>query len=129
MDKLFEQWTVVKRTLHETTPSPPHVSEGDIWWVCFGENVGSEIDGKSRLFSRPAVIYKKLSRNFFMVIPTTTTPREGTWYVPIHSLGRDMRVCLHQMRAIDHRRLSTKMGTVTDSEALRIRDGFLKLYA
>lgn len=128
MDKHFEKWICVKRRLHETPRTPPLVSEGDIWWVSFGENVGTEINGKSVLFSRPAIIYRKLSQHVFMVLPTTTRPKVGSWYAPIHSLGVDMRVCLHQARTIDHRRLSTKMGSLDASEANLIRDGFQKLY-
>lgn len=129
MEDQLLQWFDVKQRLRETPREPPLVSEGDIWWASIGENVGSEIHGKSRAFSRPVVIYRKLGRSFFMVAPTTTTPKNGTWYIPIHSLGTDMRVCLHQMRTMDYRRLSTKMGCVTESEANQIRDGFLNLYS
>lgn len=37
-----------------------------------GENVGSEMNGKSDLFSRPALILKKLLASFFLVAPTTS---------------------------------------------------------
>jgi len=37
-----------------------------------GENVGSEINGKRDLFSRPVVIYEKLSHGFYFVVATTT---------------------------------------------------------
>jgi hypothetical protein len=46
------------------TQSPPLVTAGDIWWASIGENVGSEINGKSRLFSRPVIIFKKLAHGF-----------------------------------------------------------------
>jgi hypothetical protein len=38
--------------------------------------VGSEINGKSKLFSRPVVIYKKLAHGFYFVVPTTTQDRK-----------------------------------------------------
>jgi len=46
-------------------------------------NVGSEINGKSALFSRPVIIYKKLSHGFYFVIPTTTQKKEGSWFVRV----------------------------------------------
>jgi hypothetical protein len=54
------------------TPNTTVVSEREIWWASVGENVGSEINGKSAPFSRTVIIYKKLSHGFYFVIPTTT---------------------------------------------------------
>ena len=73
----YERWSIhqmdkPQRNLHSRKHQPPFVSEGDIWWASVGENVGSEINGKSDLFSRPVVIYKKLAHGFYSVVPTTT---------------------------------------------------------
>src|SRR5438876_4857605 len=104
--KRFLPWFGLKAILHERKHEPPLVSERDIWWASVGENVGSEINGKSDLFSRPVLILKKLSHNFYFVVPTTTQQREGTWYVAFRQHGKSMNACLHQARAIDYRRLS-----------------------
>ncbi len=101
---------------------------GDIWWASVGENVGSEINGKSELFSRPVIILRKLSHGFYFVLPTTTRDRTGTWFVPFRHKERDMVACLHQARAIDYRRLSSKLGTLNDSDLQHIRRGFGSLY-
>jgi len=61
MLKRFLEWIGLKKKLDDITSEPPLVTERDLWWVSFGENVGSEINGKSNLFSRPGLIYKKLS--------------------------------------------------------------------
>ena len=58
----FFEWIGLKQKLHQGTQSPPLVSAGDIWWASVGENVGSEINGKSKLFSRPVIIFKKPNR-------------------------------------------------------------------
>jgi len=39
-----------------------------------------------------------------------------------------MIASLHQSRAIDHRRLSTKLGQLDDSDFQKVREGFWKLY-
>jgi mRNA-degrading endonuclease toxin of MazEF toxin-antitoxin module len=39
-----------------------------------------------------------------------------------------MIASLHQTRAIDHRRLSTKLGQLDDADLERVRKGFRKLY-
>lgn len=126
--KNFRDWIALKERLHETDHKPPHVSEGDIWWASVGENVGSEINGKSNLFSRPVVILKKLSHGFYFVVPTTTRDRAGTWFVPFRQQARTMVACLHQARSLDHRRLSSKLGALDDEDFERVKAGFRTLY-
>ena len=103
------------------------MTAGDIWWRQ-SSNVGSEINGKSRLFSRPVIIFKKLAHGFYFVIPTTTKSKVGSWFVPFRQADRNMIASLHQTRAIDHRRLSTKLGQLDDADFERVREGFWKLY-
>jgi mRNA interferase MazF len=110
--KRWREWFGLKQRLHEMRQTPPLVSERDIWWASVGENVGSEVNGKSKLFSRPVIILKKLAHGFYFVVPTTTQVREGTWYVKFRQQDREMVACLHQARAIDYRRLSSKLGTL-----------------
>ena len=118
----------MKEKLHKNNSEPPLVKERDIWWVSFGENIGSEINGKSRLFSRPGLVLKKLSRSFFLVAPTTSQKREGTWYVPITQEDQTVYVCIHQIRTIDYRRLSSRMGQIDSDDFQRVSDAFWKLY-
>lgn len=126
--KRFLEWMTVKEKLHNSDAKPPLVKERDLWWVSFGENVGSEINGKSKLFSRPGVIIKKLSRGFYLVTPTTSQKKEGSWYVPIRQEGKEIFVCLHQIRTIDYRRLSSKMGQIDTNDFKKIKIAFASLY-
>lgn len=126
--KRFLEWMTIKGKLHNVRAEPPLVKERDLWWVSFGENVGSEVNGKSKLFSRPGVIIKKLSRGFFLVAPTTSQKKEGSWYVLIKQEGKEMFVCLHQVRTIDYRRLSTKMGQIDTNDFKKIKTAFNELY-
>lgn len=90
--KQFSDWIILKEKLHNNRSKAPLVKERDIWWASIGENVGSEVNGKSKLFSRP------------------------------------MTACLHQVRTIDYRRLSSKMGTLDTNDFARIQEGFMSLY-
>ena len=63
---------------------------------------GLRINDKSRLISRPAIIFKKLAHGFFFVVPTTTKKKVGSWYVPFRHADRNMLASIHQARAIDH---------------------------
>jgi hypothetical protein len=73
----FLEWIGLKQKLHQGTQAPPLVSAGDIWWASIGENVRSEINGKSRLFSRPVIVFKKLAHGFYFVIPTQRSRRSA----------------------------------------------------
>lgn len=118
----------LKGKLDNSRHKPPYVSEGDIWWASVGENVGSEVGGKSHLFSRPVIIFRKLAHGFYFVIPTTTKENKGTWYVSFIHKGRISTASLHQARSIDHRRLSNKLGTLDDKDFKKINKGFKDLY-
>jgi len=126
--KRFLAWMGLKERLHELKHAPPLVSEQEIWWASVGENVGSEINGKSDLFSRPVLILKKLAHGFYFVVPTTTQARQGSWYVGFRQQERDMVACLHQARAIDYRRLSSRLGKIDSDDFDKVREGFHKLY-
>ncbi|HAO64392.1 TPA: hypothetical protein DCQ44_00220, partial [Candidatus Taylorbacteria bacterium] len=92
------EWIRLKEKIHNIKSEAPLVSERELWWIIFGENVGSEINGKNDRFSRPGLILKKLSHHFYLVVPSTTQKREGSWYVPILYANKDMYLCLHQIR-------------------------------
>lgn len=126
--KKFFGWIKLKIKLNCNDHKPPYISEGDIWWVSLGENVGSEICGKSGLFSRPVVVLRKLAHGFYFVIPTTTKPKVGSWYVSFSYKNKVSVASLHQARAIDYRRLSNKIGTLSQEDFTRIKLGFKKLY-
>lgn len=126
--KKFSQWIGLKEKLHNQQHKPPHVSEGEIWWISIGENVGSEINGKSERFSRPVIIYRKLAHEFYFVIPTTTQEKTGTWFVPFKQKGESMTACLHQARSIDYRRLSNKLGELDDTDFEKVKTGFRNIY-
>lgn len=128
MNKKFSEWIDVKEKLHEKNMNVPYVNQGDIWWASVGENIGQEVNGKNKEFSRPIIILKKLAFGFYFVIPVTTRPKYGTWYVPFYYNKRSMIACLHQSRAMDYRRLWSRMGELDSDDFSRIKAGFKRLY-
>lgn len=130
MDTLFKfiDWLKLKIKLDSRRCNIPLVNERDIWWISFGKNIGSEINGKSGLFSRPGIILKKLSSSFYLVAPTTSKNHTGSWYIKIKQAGRDTFVCIHQIRTIDYRRLSTRLGQIDEEDFILIKEGFINLY-
>lgn len=126
--KRFLEWIGLKEKLDLSPAQVPLVHEGEIWWASLGENVGFEINGKSKLFTRPVLIYKKLTRGFYFVIPLTTQMKVGTWYVSLSLHGKGQVACLHQGRSIDARRLYSRLGRLDDMGLEKLRRAFRSLY-
>lgn len=127
--KRFLEWIGLKIRLDSHYTKPPPVHEGDIWWSSLGENVGHEIAGKGKSFTRAVIIYKKISYDFYLVIPTSTKIHRGKWYIPYYENdSKEVVACLHQIRTIDYRRLREKIGFLREREKNKIWTAFKKLY-
>jgi len=127
MEKFLE-WIQVKIGLHTKINKPPLVNEGDIWWSSLGENVGTEINGKGKSFKRPVIIFKKISRKFYFVIPASSQMHAGPWYMPYKDGELEVIACLHQARSIDSRRLLNKQGEMNSTDFINLRQRFQELY-
>lgn len=126
--KKFKTWIDLKSKLHNVTAKPPFISEGEVWWCSLGENIGSEINGKSELFSRPVLVFKKLSRENFFGIPMTSQIKNGTWYVKIVVGGKESCAILAQARNLSVKRLSTKLYELDEVDMQKIKTGFNSLF-
>jgi len=126
--KRFSSWILVKEKLDALDRKPPFVDERDVWWASFGENIGTEINGKSGLFSRPCLIFKKLNHEQFLIIPLTSKPKVGMWYLEIKLRDRPGTLCLHQIRMMHHKRLLSRIGQVSKITQRSIKEHFANLY-
>ncbi len=126
--KRFFEWIKLKEKLHESDAKVPLFKEGEVWWCAVGENVGIEMNGKSQKFSRPVLIFKKLSNDGFLGMPLSTKIKIGTWYVAIIHRSIDCVVMLSQIRVISSKRLLEKYGELNQKDIAKIKDGFYKLY-
>ena len=125
--KNFADWFELKPAIHYKGILR-EFKEGDVWWCALGENVGIEINGKNKEFSRPVLVLKKLSKFGFFGIPLTSQDHKGTWYVPFVFKDKKQIAVLAQARVLSAYRLYEKMGSVPDSDLELVRDGFRKLY-
>lgn len=124
--KNFKDWLKLKEKLHYLG-HPMDIRNGDIWWCATGENVRTEINGKSERFSRPVLIIKKFGRHSFLGVPLTTKMHDGSWYVPFEFQGRVEVAAVHQMRNMDVSRLYDKIGQVPDSDLELVRHRIIEL--
>lgn len=126
MENDFSEWMVVKDKLHKGG-AVTKFSEGQIWWAALGKNVGVEINGKHDDYSRPVVIFKKLSHLCFLAIPLTSQPHTGTWYAEFNFRGKPEYAVLSQIRMMSVSRLYNRMGKLSTGDFKKIKAGFRKL--
>ena len=129
MDKhqLFLKWFPLKEQKHATAKCQK-ITNGEVWWVAVGENVGIEINGKSDYFSRPVLVYKKLSHLGFMGIPLTTKNHEGAWYVGFSFQHKEVQAVLSQARVFSALRLYNRLGQLAEDDMEKIKNGFRNIY-
>ena len=125
--KDFNGWIIIKKNVHEKG-TVHNFKKGEIWWSSVGENVGSEICGKGKTFSRPIIIFKKLDKYSFWAIPLTSQHHEGSWYVPFEFDGRREIAVISQIEYMSVYRLYRKMGQLSNLDFQKIHDGFLDLF-
>ena len=121
--KRFPEWLKVKAAL-DRTGRLTGFSNGQVWWAAIGENVGVEINGKSKFFSRPVLIYKKLSKFGFLGIPLTFQKHGGSWYVSFIFQGKASYAALSQIRVLSVSRLyRAPVGKVSQADFKKICRG------
>ena len=128
MHKDFDSWNIKKKALDVASHQPPLVTEGDLWWCAIGENVGVEVGGKSKNFTRPVVIIKKFGRLGFFGIPTTTQEHEGTWYVTFIHKGIHETAMLSQAKIFSYKRLDRRMGTLDGEDFKKVKEAYIRLF-
>ncbi len=107
--KDFDGWNEVKKHTHAEPPRLYTVRE--IWWCRLGENVGTEQNGTGDVFARPCIILRPFGPGACLVVPLTTSPREHPLRVPVGLVnGKQARANLSQMRVVDTRRFTLKIG-------------------
>lgn len=125
--KDFDGWINLKKNM-DALSKMPTINEGEVWWCGIGTNVGVEISGKSRRYSRPVLILKKLSKHGFMGIPLTSKRKHGSWFVNFEFLDAIETAVAGQARVMSVSRLYSKMGQVPKTDFDKVKAGFLKLY-
>jgi mRNA interferase MazF len=127
-EKRFPEWMECKEHIHNVGRLSA-IKEREVWWVAVGENVGVEINGKSGRFSRPVLIYKKLSKFGFLGIPLTSQEHGGSWYVPFDFQGETSYATLAQIRVMSVSQLyGNVIGRISKADFRAICKGFDNLY-
>lgn len=122
----FDIWNTKKQGL-DKTKRELLFKEGEIWWCAIGKNVGEEVYGKGEEFRRPVVIFKKLTSNSCVAIPTTTKSRTGSWYHRMDVAGKERWAMMQQMRFISGNRLWVRESSLSVNEFDELKKSVAKL--
>ena len=116
MQRDFDRWNTIKKTTDTTDEEArPFYREGEIWWVRLGKNIGYEMNGKDREFTRPVIILKKYNQYSFLAAPLTTAAKPNPYCLPIGIVhGKQAFATLSQLRNIDSKRLVKKIAVVPE---------------
>jgi mRNA interferase MazF len=120
-------WCSVQASLFRKNQNIP-LRQGEIWWCNLGMNVGEESYGKGSRFTRPVLVFKKLSSNSFLGLPATTKRKDGSWYVQIGLDSTPRWIMLNQARILDRKRLIEYIGILKIEDFLETKTKFHDLY-
>jgi N-acylneuraminate cytidylyltransferase len=126
---IFDKWNSVKQKINQKEPIP--FKQGEIYFMSVGHNIGSEIYGHDKLFLRPVLIYRKLSRYSFVGIPLTSKQKDGSYYFTFRYTKKILSTALlNQIRVFDIRRSAYISGNIklSDLKALESKvEKFIKI--
>lgn len=121
MEKNFDSWNTIKKKIDNTRKSPTF-KEKEVWWCNIGLNIGDEENGKNEYFSRPVVIFKKFNKRIFLGIPLSTKIKDNRFYHTLHFKNINQSAMLSQIRVLEGKRLSDKMGELLEQEFQKLKE-------
>ena len=119
MDKDFDKWAVTKKIIDKKR-TVPFIKERDIYWCSIGINVGDEENGKSILFSRPVLVFKKFSASLFWGIPLSSKIKDNPYYLQISFKDTVNSAMISHLRLYDGKRLNVRLCRLGRMEYVKV---------
>ena len=118
--KDFHGWHQKKSSIHNLE-TRPFFHEKEIWFSYLGTNIGFEQDGVGGDFQRPVVIIRKFNNEVCWIIPLSKTDKRGKYYFafPFNKNITSVAI-LSQIRLLDAKRLSRKIGEMEDKDFVKL---------
>ena len=115
MEKEYDKWNQLKKSL-SIKESTIFFHEREIWYCSLGKNIGYEEDGKNELFERPVLVIRKFNNEIFLAIPLTSSKKDNNYYYQYKLNNKTYAGILSQIRLLDCRRLSRKIGMIKEGD-------------
>ncbi len=126
--KDFDNWNEIKKSVNKEERQI-NIRAGEIRWVAFGINIGSEIDGKGKSFTRPALILHVIGSHLALAVPMSTKVKDVAGYVPFEWRGVTTALCVHQMRIISQKRVLSRKGRISEQKLVKIKKAVAKFFS
>ena len=116
-EEIFDEWNEVKKDIHKSERKLS-IKTREIFWANIGQNIGFEQNGKGKNFARPIIVVKKLTKDLFLGIPTTTTLREDDdyfhkfKYTTYNNEVLNVSALILQVKVFSIKRLMNKIGMI-----------------
>ena len=114
----LDEWNAIKKGI-DGQENRKKLEIRRIYWVSIGQNVGGEIYGKSRIFTRPVLVVNVFFNGLFVGVPLSSKVRNkrGKFcHKFTDSKGKEQLALLGQMRIYDSRRKTSSrhIGEIDD---------------
>lgn len=121
--KTFVNWIKIKAKVHLLGSDRKYFKERDIWWAAFGQNVGSELNGKNDNFERPVLIFKKVSDTTFWALPITSKTNADNYghFIFINNKSEPNAIVWTQIRLLSSKRLIRKFNKLGIEEHQKLK--------
>lgn len=126
--KNFNDWNKLKIKI-DKIGNFPHPKVGKIWWCKIGVNVGSEILGKGREFTRPVFVINDDGNESCICVPLSSKLKVSKYSCVINTVdGKVHTASVYQIKNIDKRRFKAKIYELDRNEYLKVRDCYLEVF-
>jgi mRNA interferase MazF len=125
--KDFDSWNKTKKDVNENEDKP-FIRKREIRWAVLGVNVGSEIDGKDRSFTRPVLIIDIIGKTTALIVPITSVHKDIPGRYRFEWKGNDNSLCVNQLRVISTKRILDRKGKVSEKKLQDAKEKIKKFY-
>lgn len=126
--KDFDRWNEVKKRV-DGEDYQVNIRAGEIRWVCFGVNIGSEIDGKGESFTRPGLVLHVIGSHLALIVPMSTKVKDVAGYIKFEWKGATTALCIHQIKTVSQKRILSRKGKISDERLKTINKEVIKFFA
>lgn len=127
--KDYRKWMEVKRNL-DVSSENIYVRAAEIRWVAIGVNVGSEIDGKGKSFTRPCLVLHVIGNSLALVVPFTSQKKANKqFYHHVELEHFDSYLCLSQMRVVSQQRIFKRIKKVPAQQFVDLSSKIFAFYS
>jgi len=117
----FDGWNILKKKIDQRYKIPTF-KQREIWWCSLGVNIGHEENGKNDFFNRPVLVIRKFNNHIFLGVPLSTKIKDNKFYYPIYLKEKKSSAMLSQIRVLESKRLTHKIGDLTQEQFMNLRE-------